>query len=105
MRRSRTKSHGARPKAPGKRISQITIRGLDETLALEIEELAEREDISFNKAALRLLRRGAGVAPPGKRPAIGDALDRFVGTWDEEEYQQLLTAIQPLGKVDEDFWK
>ena len=41
---------------------QLTVRGFDDELSSAIQGLAQREGISLNKAALRLLRKGAGLA-------------------------------------------
>ncbi|MBS1124606.1 MAG: hypothetical protein H6Q90_6834, partial [Deltaproteobacteria bacterium] len=46
-----------------KRVTQLTVRGVDARTLQAIRDLAKRERISINKAALRLLEKGAGVAP------------------------------------------
>lgn len=43
-------------------MSQITVRGIDDELSACLHRLAEREGLSLNQAALRLLPRGAGLA-------------------------------------------
>lgn len=42
-------------------MKQLTIRGFDDELSERIRREAEEEGISLSKAALRLLRRGAGL--------------------------------------------
>ena len=42
---------------------QLTIRGLDEPLLQRLQQLARQEGLSLNKAALLLLKRGAGLDP------------------------------------------
>lgn len=42
-------------------MKQLTIRGFDDELSECIRREAEQEGISLSKAALRLLRRGAGL--------------------------------------------
>lgn len=70
-------------------VHQLTVR-YDEELAREIEELARREGISRNQATLRLLRKGARLdAPDSVRETIGDSLDRFIGSWSEEQAREL----------------
>ena len=46
-------------------MKQLTIRGFDEDLDRAIRQLARRDGISLNRAALKLLRRGAGL-PDGQ---------------------------------------
>lgn len=86
-------------------VHQLTVR-YDEALAREIEELARREGISRNQAAVRLLRRGARLQEPeGAGEAIGDSLDWFIGSWSHEQAQELEEAIADFEMVDEDLWR
>jgi hypothetical protein len=85
---------------------QMTIRGYDSRLELEIRRVARAEGISLNQAALRLLRRGAGIADSDQRPgAIGDGLDRFIGTWSDEEAAELMRAVEDFERADEALWR
>jgi hypothetical protein len=84
---------------------QLTIR-YDDALAREIEDLARREGISQNQAAVRLLRRGARLEEPAPpREAIGDSLDWFIGSWTSEQASELEQAVADFEMVDEDLWK
>jgi hypothetical protein len=84
---------------------QLTIR-YDDAVAREIEELARRERISRNQAAVRLLRKGARLEEPDQPPnAIGDTLDWFIGSWTEEQARELDDAIADFEMVDEDLWR
>lgn len=82
---------------------QITIRLTDMALQQAVEETAKREDISLNKAVIRLLRKGAGLDPePGS--TIGTSLDFAFGTWTEEEYQEFEEAVRVFEEIDPDPW-
>ena len=87
-------------------MNQLTIRGFDEELASRIRELARREEISLNRAVLRLLRRGAGLGE-GNRDAdtVGDSLDHLIGTWTEDELSEMDRALEDLSRVDEAKWR
>ena len=43
---------------------------------------------------------------PSARPAktVGNALDRFIGTWTAEQEAELLQAVEVFERVDESFW-
>ena len=85
----------ARPK------NQLSLRGFDRELARRIRELARRERVSLNKAALILMRRGAGLggdATPDT--AIGTALDEFIGTWLAADEERFLKSVEPFETVD-----
>ena len=82
---------------------QLTVRGFDEELSERLKGLAQREGISLNKAALRLLRKGAGL-PEASGP-IGNSLDHLFGVWTQEEYEQFNKDIEVFETIDEETWK
>jgi len=76
-------------------MTQLTIRGFDEKLANRLREVAKREGLSLNKAAVRLMSRGAGLEPRPVAPeSIGDALDGFMGSWSAADEKELLEATR-----------
>lgn len=89
-------------------MNQLTLRGFDDELAHHIRALAEREGISLNQAAVRLLRVGAGLAArealsQGER--VGSGLDRWIGTWTEADAQTLERATRGFEQIDESLWR
>lgn len=80
---------------------QLTLRGFDPELERRLRELARREGISLNKAALKLLRRGAGtkVAAESRR-SIGAALARFSGSMRPAEAAAIDSAVKELREAD-----
>ncbi len=88
-------------------LSQLTIRGFAPELAARIRALAERQGISLNKAVLLLLRQGAGLSDPeADSGAVGHALDRFVGTWTQQQAEELdATVEEAFGQVDPEMWR
>ncbi len=76
-------------------MKEITVRGIDEELGVRLRRLAEREGLSLNQAALRLLRRGAGLAEgPGRGNTVGDSFDRLIGSWTQEEADEMEAALE-----------
>jgi hypothetical protein len=87
-------------------MEQLSIRGFDKELARRVRQLARRDRISLNKAALILMRRGAGlVESPDASATLGDALDSFIGRWSAEDERRLLDSITACEAVDPDLWK
>ncbi len=87
-------------------MKQLTIRGFDEDLENYLCQLAKDENISLNKATVKLLRQAAGL--DRKKPtqvAIGDALDEFVGIWSSDEERQFNDAIHMFEVVDDALWQ
>jgi hypothetical protein len=83
---------------------QLTLRGLNPRLQREIRDLARREGISLNKAALRLLEKGAGLAGQKQADCIGHSLDHLIGTWSDDEAEAFLDSIQSCEQVDAELW-
>ena len=82
---------------------QLTIRGLDDELASRIRQLAGREGVSLNRAALKLLRRGAGLGERNDKPnVVGDSLDHLIGTWTAEDVAEMNRALEDLSRIDEE---
>jgi len=86
-------------------MKQLTIRGFDEQLERSLRELAEDHQISLNRAALALMRRGAGLsARRESTDTVGSALDTFIGVWSDEDEAELLRALEPLEQIDPELW-
>lgn len=87
-------------------MQQLSLRGFDKELTRRLKEVARREGLSLNKAAILLMRRGAGlVQSPESAATVGDALDGFIGRWSEEQERKLLQSIEVCEAVDETLWK
>ena len=85
---------------------QLTVRGFDDELSSEIQRLARREGISLNQAVLRLLRKGAGLTDGAAgRDKVGSSLDHLIGTWTQEQADELDEALQEFEKIDEELWR
>lgn len=87
-------------------MKQLTVRGFDKELTKRVREMARRFDISLNRAALRLMRMGAGLEDGDRPPrVIGESLDRFFGTWSKEEVKQMEEATKDFERIDPELWK
>ncbi|WP_420638137.1 hypothetical protein [Candidatus Poriferisocius sp.] len=86
-------------------MEQLTVRGFGDELGAAVRDLADRERISLNQAALRLLRRGAGLeGGRGNPKAVGTSLDHLIGSWTAEEADEFDAALEDLQNLDEDLW-
>ena len=87
-------------------MKHLTISGFDEELVARIRRLADQERISLNQAVLRLLRVGAGLGPPVQSAkTVGGSLDHLIGTWTDEEADEMQDALQDWERIDEAMWK
>ena len=87
-------------------MNQLTVRGFDDDLSDSLRRLAKREGISLNQAALKLLRKGAGLSDgAGRTDTIGSSFDHLIGTWTEAEADELDSALEEFETIDEAAWK
>ncbi len=87
-------------------MNQLTVRGFDKELERRLREVAKARGVSLNRAALMLLREGAGLGTPRQRAkAVGDSLDHLIGSWSEEEEADFLKAINGLEEIDPSLWQ
>ena len=87
-------------------MKQLTIRGFERELERRIRSLARLEGISLNKAAMRLLRRGAGLEDRDRGGGrIGTALDHVMGTWTAAEAREFAKAVKDLERIEPALWE
>ena len=86
-------------------LHELTIR-TDHELEEAIEREARSQGVSRDRAALRLLRLGAGLEKTTHGAGvIGDSLDWFIDSWSEEQFQEFEEATKMFEQIDEDLWK
>ena len=87
-------------------MKQLTLRGFDQELERRVHQLARREGTSLNRAAMRLLRKGAGLAD-GHQDAdiVGESLDQWIGRWSAADEAALLEAVAVFEDVDRQLWQ
>lgn len=87
-------------------MNQLTIRGLDADLEQRLRETARRDGVSLNQAALRLMRLGAGLGPPGASlGAVGSSLDDFFGGWTADEAREFTSWVEIFERIDPEMWR
>ena len=86
-------------------MKQLTIRGLGDELAGAIRRLANRDGTSLNRAAVKLLRRGAGLDRGQVRDTVGSSLDHLIGTWSDAQADEIEKALSHFETIDEAMWE
>ncbi len=87
-------------------MNQLTIRGFDDDLKERIRSLAEQEGISLNRAAVKLLKKGAGLMDIGAgRGKVGNSLDHLIGSWSKERVDDFKSIMVEFEKIDESIWQ
>ena len=86
-------------------MDQLTVRGFEADLEAAMRRLAQRDGVSLNKAALRLLRKGAGLSDDARRAdTVGTSLDHLIGSWTPAEANEIDRALADFETVDEASW-
>lgn len=85
--------------------NQLTLRNIDPRVLNEIKRLAQTEGLSVNKAAAKLLKRGAAIEDAATSRTIGASVDRFVGSLSKAEATKLTSSLRSLEQVDDELWK
>ena len=88
-----------------RRRNQLTLRDIDARVLAEIQRLSRAEGLSMNRAAAKILKRGAGIADAAEPRCIGANVDRYVGDLSSAEAHQLSDALRVPEHVDEELWK
>ena len=87
-------------------MNQITVRGFDDELSARLRRLAKREGLSLNQAALRLLRRGAGLTEgSGQADTVGESFDQLIGSWTQADADEMEAALEEFETIDEAAWR
>ncbi len=80
-------------------MSQITLRGLEPELEAAVRRLAVQEGISLNKAALKLIRMGAGLSPNKERRGINQGLDDWTGYMSTGDADAIAEAVAEIDRL------
>lgn len=86
-------------------MTQLTVRGYGEDLEKVLRAVARERGVSLNRAAVLLMKKGAGIAPDTSPNVVGSALDHFIGTWSPAEEQEVLDTIRSCDQLDEELWR
>ena len=87
-------------------MGQLTVRGFDPELERRLRDLARRRDISLSRAALLLMRWGAGMEhSEPESSGVGNSLDEWIGDWSADEEREFLVNVAVFEQIDEDLWQ
>ena len=86
-------------------MKQLTVRGLVDELVRAIRRLANRDETSLNRAAVKLMRRGDGLDDRPAADTVGSSLDHLIGTWSDAEADEIERTLRHFKTVDEAMWE
>lgn len=85
-------------------MQQLTLRGFDPELELRLRQIAKSLGLSLNKAALFLMRKGAGLDKADRPNVVGHSVDHLIGVWSEEDEREFRDATRDFDRIDAEFW-
>ena len=85
-------------------MTTMTLRGIDDTIAKSLKEMARRENTSVNAVMLRIIKESLGLDKK-RRQTVYDDLDHLAGTWNVQDAAEFESATAVFEKIDEDIWK
>jgi len=68
-----------------------------------VRERARKENLSLNKAIVKLLEEATGAAP--KKNVLHHDLDHLAGTWSPAEYRAFREALREQRQIDPEMWR
>lgn len=86
-------------------MKQLTVRRLGDEVVRAIRRLANRDETSLERAAVKLMRRGAGLDDRPGADTVGSSLDHLIGTWSDAEADEIEGALRHFRTIDEAMWK
>jgi hypothetical protein len=87
-------------------MNQLTVRGIDKDLQRCLREFARRQGVSLNRVAVTLMRRGAGLDQSlAAGSMVGGSLDRFVGSWSDQDEREVLHEISVFEEIEPKLWR
>jgi hypothetical protein len=86
-------------------LNQLTVRGFDKELERRLRQVAKEQGVSLNRAALILLREGAGLGQNrATAHCVGDSLDALIGCWSADEERAFRKATEVFETIDPALW-
>lgn len=85
-------------------MTTMTLRGIDDTIANSLKEMARREKTSVNAVMLRIIRESLGLDKK-QRQTVYDDLDHLAGTWSAQDAAEFESATAAFENIDEAMWK
>lgn len=82
----------------------LSIRGVDEELAVQLEKIAATEHKSVNRVVLEALRNHLGVTNRERFSRNWADLDALFGLWSDQDYSRIQGKIDAERRIDAELW-
>ena len=82
----------------------MSIRGIDEELALLLKQEAAAAKKSVNQFVLEMLKRHVGLEKEKRFTRVYHDLDDLFGRWSEDEFDRIQGKIDAERRIDQELW-
>ena len=86
-------------------MNAITLRNVPPAVARAIREKARKEQISLNRAVIKLLEEVTGLGDQPRKEVLHHDLDEFFGCWSKEEAEEFNEALREQRQIEPETWK
>ena len=86
-------------------MGSLSIRGVDEELAVLLKKAASLEHKSVNQLVLETIKNRVGLTKEKRFTQEWHDLDSLFGKWSQEEFLRIQGKITRERQIDEEIWK
>ena len=86
-------------------MKSISLRGVDDELALLLKEEAEAARKSVNQWVLKALKKHVGLEKEKEFTRVYHDLDHLFGRWSEDEFDAIQGKIDGERHIDPELWR
>jgi plasmid stability protein len=86
-------------------MSNLSIRGIDQDLAITLKQQAQESGKSVNQLVLDVLKEHTGHHKKKLFTQEYHDLDFLFGQWTDSEFKQIQAKIDSESQIDEELWK
>jgi len=83
-------------------MKQITIRNVSPKLGKALKSEQQRRGSSLNQTVIDILESSLGINSNGP---FDNGLNKFAGTWDEEEFKEFEQNTRKFEMIDKEIWE
>lgn len=86
-------------------MTNLSVRGVDDTAVSRLKDQAKSRGMSLNAYLVEIIQRSAGVRTKvGRHPEYRDLGD-LAGTWTAEDVDEFKETQRAFERVDEELWR
>ena len=82
----------------------ITLRNIPHDISREIQNVAQKKQLSYTRAAIQILQKALGISSSSPKSVLHHDLDHFAGSWSSEQGHDFDSSLQEQRRIDRSLW-